>query len=211
MFKLILAIRNGDVQEFKRLMEDETCDVNKLMYRVINKDGLVIRETPLLVSLQGIKSENDEWFQISQMLLEHGNIDVNAECGYFKLYNVLSSLCGIQCESTIGVRMLLEDSRTDVNKGPNTPLFCAVKNIARKDDYFHECAKLLLNHKDISINAEDQCNTALHKLCSLGSKSTIGVQMLLNHPEIHLYKGSAAFELLCLSFAALPIFFQISQ
>ena len=105
----------------------------------------------MLVSLQNIKSKNDNWFLLSQLLLEHKNIDVNAECGSVRGYmsHILSSICKTQCESTFGVELLLEDSRTDVNIGLNTPLYCALSNVETKDDYFYQVAKLLLNHTTI--------------------------------------------------------------
>ena len=71
-------------------------------------------------------------------------------------FTVLGSLCRTQCETTYGVKLLLEDSRTDVNKGQRalTPLCCALKNIAEENDYFYQVAQLLLNHKNIDINAK---------------------------------------------------------
>ena len=132
------TIRQCSVKDVKRLLKDKLCDVNQ-----IEKDF-----RPLSFSLQNIKSKNDEWFQISRMLLNHKNIDVNAECqtawSPFTT-TLLGHVCGTKCESTLGVRMLLEDPRTDVNKGRQTPLYCALMNVQSEGDYFHQVAKLLLH------------------------------------------------------------------
>ena len=73
------SIQEGNVEKFIRL--SESCDVNQNFGHKRDEYGYSIYEKPLSVSLQNIKSENDEWFQISQLLLDHRNIDVNAECG----------------------------------------------------------------------------------------------------------------------------------
>ena len=73
------AIRSCNVEEVKRLIEDENRDVNQ-NFRHETDAGDILFETPLSISLENIKSENDDWFTISQWLLDHKNIDVNAEC-----------------------------------------------------------------------------------------------------------------------------------
>ena len=91
------------------------CDVNEDIGRKKDGFGNIVTERPLAVSLQNIQSKNDKSFQISRLLLEHEDINVNAKCGLMDHYTVLGLLCDTQCESTLGVRMLLEDRRTDVN------------------------------------------------------------------------------------------------
>ena len=146
------AIRNGDIGEIKLLTKDESCDVNQIIGNEQDEEGYLDNERPLSLSLQNIKSENDKWFQISQLLLEHKNVDVNARCGKTEWCTVLGTLCGTKCDSTLGVEMLLEDSRTDVNGGQYTPLFLALSMIGAEDDYFYKIAFLLFDKKDIDVN-----------------------------------------------------------
>ena len=132
------AILDGDLEGIKRcLMKDKNSDVNQNIGLALDWQGDYVKETPLSASLQKIKSENDEWFQVSRMLLQHKNIDVNTECGKEQNCTILAWLCRHQSESTLGVQMLLEDRRTDVNRGNYTPLYHALKRIEMDNDYFH--------------------------------------------------------------------------
>ena len=106
------AIQRFNVTEVKRLIEDRNCDVNGIISHIKNYGIQCIYGRPLSFSLQRIKSEKDEWFHISQMLLEHKNINVNASYqreGYMDKISttILGHVCGTRCESTIGVRTLL--------------------------------------------------------------------------------------------------------
>ena len=91
------AIREGNIGEVKLLTKDESCDVNQIIGNEQDEEGYLDNERPLSLSLQNIKSENDKWFQISQLLLEHKNIDVNAKCGKTESCTVLGLLCGNKC------------------------------------------------------------------------------------------------------------------
>ena len=140
------------------------------------------------------------------MVIHHKNIDVNARCQKLKdnctniEMTVLGYVCDTQCDSTLGVKMLLEDKRTDVNKihkTDNTPLFYALHKIEAKDDYFYQVAKMLLNHHNIDVNVKCSylCDDpALSELAeSDRCKSNLGVQLLLDDPRIHIYKQSPAY------------------
>ena len=124
------AIREGNVEKVALLIKDKRCDVNQNIEHESDEDLDEIKERPLSVSTRNIKSENDKWFKISQLLLQHKSIDVNAECGSISKYakTTLGMLCDVKCETTLGVRMLLKDSRADVNKGSHSPLYCALRN-----------------------------------------------------------------------------------
>ena len=134
MSELEEAIHAGNVQKVRILIGDETYDVNQ-------KIGYEKYERPLSLSLQNIKSENDECFQISRIILEHKRIDVNARCGSMLECTVLGFMCITQCESTLGVKLLLEDRRTDIKGGWHTPLYCALRNIKNKGDYYYKAAE----------------------------------------------------------------------
>ena len=122
---LELAIRSCNVKAVKCLIEDKDCDVNQNIGHKEDWNGKIIPERPLSFSLQNIKFKNDKWFKISRLLLKRKDIYVDAKCGLMDQYTVLGKLCNTQYESTFGVRMLLEHSRTDVSKGYYTPLYCA--------------------------------------------------------------------------------------
>ena len=65
-------------------------------------------------------------------------------------------MCENQHKSALGVELLLNDKRIDVNKSTNfnsTPLYSALRKVENKDDYFYNVAKILLGHKDIEVNA----------------------------------------------------------
>ena len=75
------AILKGNVEEVARLLENENCDVNQNVGQERNFMGHIIPERPLSISLKKITSENDEWFKISKLLIQHKNINLNARCG----------------------------------------------------------------------------------------------------------------------------------
>ena len=133
------------------------------------------------------------------MLLQNKNIDVNAQyCWHVQNdenTTVLAHLCEIACESTLGVKMLLWDSRTDVNKGTIPPLFYALQHIRKESDYFHLVAELLLHHKHIDVNAEFGDGTILSELCRWKIiPSVLGTKLLLKQGRLHtLCKGSPVY------------------
>ena len=97
--------------------------------------GQVLRGILLSFSLRNIQSENDKWHKISKLILEKKDIDVNAHWKQSD-HTTLSYLCSTKSKSTIGVRILLEDSRTCVNVGENNPLYEALSKIEYHDDYW---------------------------------------------------------------------------
>ena len=227
MADLKQAIQSCNVEEIKRLVEDENCDVNQNLWHETDWRGKRLTERPLSFSLENIKSENDDWFKISRMLLDHKNIDVNAECRitYFNvathttkvfgrterdiiaISTILGYVCNTKCESALGVKMLLEDPRTDVNKGgPQTSLYCALRNVQNEGDYFHQIAELLLHHKNIDVNADcyhpffsiDYIDSTLSALClDPAEPYKLGVQILLQDSRVHIYKGSPTYWAAC--------------
>ena len=82
------------------------------------------------------------------MLLQCKDVDVNA-----KIYtsNVPRTIFEYMCENeqktTLGVELLLNDRRTKVNEGEDyTPLYLALQNVEREEDYFYKVTQLLLSH-----------------------------------------------------------------
>ena len=65
------AIREGNIENVKRLTRDDSCDVNQNIGHEKDLFGKKTTERPLYVSLRNIKSKEDEWFQMSELLLEH--------------------------------------------------------------------------------------------------------------------------------------------
>ena len=115
MAELEQAIRIGNVDEVQRLIENLTFKVNATIDKLIRVDGFKNCERLLSFALRQIKSEKDEWFKISHMLLCHKSINVNADCRKLKdtgrnreiHVTVLGYVCDTHCESKLGVRMLL--------------------------------------------------------------------------------------------------------
>ena len=77
-------IYEGNIKAVKLLIEHESCDINTTLNE---------RKTPLFLSLQNTKQQNDEWFQISQLLFNDKNIKVNTECGENMNFTALTLLC----------------------------------------------------------------------------------------------------------------------
>ena len=93
MSEIEKSIREGQVEEVKRLIKS----VNQNIEHTNDEHGSTSHERSLLVSLRNIKSENDEWFHISRLLLEQKNVDVNTECGRVSEYN--KTILGLLCDT----------------------------------------------------------------------------------------------------------------
>ena len=166
------AIRKGDFEAVKFLIDNENCDINQNIAHYVDPLGNIYFQRPLSFTLQNIQYENDKSFKISKMLLEHSDFNVNAQCCIsnnfgFNNSTVLGEMCCTECESLLGVNMLLGDPRTNVNAGGIMPLYCALRNIKKEGDYFYQVSEMLLKHRDIDVNAElRDCQSILSRLCT---------------------------------------------
>ena len=87
--RFMTAVSNGNVCEVKELLETGKCDVNKCDQD--DYGNFDIETLPLFVSLINIKTKDDEFYQISKLLLAHKDIDVNITDGY--RMTILGRLC----------------------------------------------------------------------------------------------------------------------
>ena len=140
-------MENGDVENVKLMID--YCDVNAGGYH----NGEYKR--PLLIAVKSIQEENDFFFQIAQMLLDCKDVDVNANVAKNEnTYTILEYICKKEQKTVLGVELLLNDHRTNVNKGHKPPLYRALKNVEREEDYFYKVAQMLLCHKNIDSNVK---------------------------------------------------------
>ena len=142
-------------------------------------------------SLTNIKTLNDEHYQISCLLLNEKDINVNRGNS---VHTMLSRLCEEKHRSIHGVELLLRHKNIDVNKGLRPPLGFACQNIEKEGDYFHQVTTLLLQHPKINVNlAFDHYSSFLSALCMEGCRSALGVKMLLQRDDIDVNKAELAF------------------
>ena len=177
-----IAVRRGYVSVVRILLKKHNCDVNQ-------ETSPSVKDKPLFIALSQICSQNDRYHDISKVLMMQTHTKIKAEEGR---ESILEMLCATKCKSVIGVQLLLQDNRVDVNAGHYTPLYQAAKNCKEEGDYFHTVAKLLLRHKRIDVNAGGfktlPCGTTFSHLCKLGSVTRFGFSLVLNAKNIKLYQ-----------------------
>ena len=101
---------DGDIEKIKRAVRDEKlCDVNMDIYYNENI------ERPLTIAIKSIREQNDNFFRISEKLLQSLNINVN-EGIFYDQTTILEYLCETEQNTTFGIELLLKGSRTIVNK-----------------------------------------------------------------------------------------------
>ena len=152
-------------------------------------------------------------YKVCQMLLSHKHIDVNAsnlgndtalsrlakdvnESSSGVNTRTLDQMCANNQKCALGLELLLNDHRTEVNKGTiiNNPLFNSLKNVESEGDYLYKVTQMLLRHKDIDVNALVYGNdTILSQLAYWGYKSFAGIRLLLEHRNIHVCKSDSVF------------------
>ena len=188
--RLYKAICSGNFERVKFLIETNSqyvnCDIGR------DKDDYFHKvQTPLCLALSRISRKHDVFYKISKYLLKHPNIDVNARSGHRGLDTILGYLVDYEFETLLGIEILLNDGRVDVNSGGTyPPLYFALDSIEMVGDYFYKAAMLLFKHKRIEVN----CKAILAELCMSVQPSSIGIQLLLNDERLHIYKGSPAYE-----------------
>ena len=156
--------------------------------------------TPLLMVLVNL-DKDCKYQNIAKILINREDCDVNIGCGIFEKTaekaqrTILHFLCIIPQKSTRALELILNDERCDVNAGLKNPLAEAIKNTESYNDYFYKATRLLLQHKNVNVNAEMayKKESILQELCFRTLKSCVGVELLLAHGDIHLYKGSPAY------------------
>ena len=84
---------SGNIDEVKRQFINEGRDVKGIIGRTRGEYAQRIKGRPLYVALRNIKKEKDEWFQISELLLQHKDIDVNEACGDNEKLNASTIFC----------------------------------------------------------------------------------------------------------------------
>ena len=165
---LRLPLESGNAIAVRDLLNTGNCDVNEKFCRWDNVETI-----PLFVALSNIVKQHDPFYQISEMLLDHNDIDVNKEQIFC---TILGRLCETQCASTLGIELLLRHKDIAVNKGVVPGLYNSCKKVKQEADYFYKVTQLLLQRPDIDVNV--QCCGAsyslLRELCFNGCKSTLG-------------------------------------
>ena len=131
------AVENGNVSLVRELLEKGICDVNSCQKDPYNDDKNEIETLPLLAALKSITAENDNFYQIARLLLDHENIDVNMEGS---IGTILGNLCRIECLTTLGVELLLSHKDTDVNGGEYPPLYCSCIHVKERRLFLY-CSK----------------------------------------------------------------------
>ena len=160
---------HGEFEKVKRLINGGCCDVN------MNIDHGGNHERPLSIAIKSIKEENDNFFELSQFLLNCKDIHVNAKNK--DNLTLLGYMCSNEHPTILGVELLLNNHRTKVNARSQlcAPLLLTLRNVEIEDDYFYKITSLLLSHKDIHVNDQSM----LEFMCENECKSTLGVQILL--------------------------------
>ena len=97
---------------------------------------------PVFHAAKKTNKKGDYFYQVLLLLFNHSRIDLNAKCGFNN--SILASLIEMQLKSTIGIELLLSDSRCNIYKG--SPAYLSVKY--KKWDVF----QLFLEHKEFKIN-----------------------------------------------------------
>ena len=80
-------------------------------------------------------------------MLKNNNIDVNAESGYSG--SALSELCERGCESTLGIRLVLDDQEIHIYKG--SPANWAARNGQT------QILEMILRHTDQDVHKVCDC------------------------------------------------------
>ena len=89
------SLVNGNVENVKHAISSGDCDVNAEMSQYGKQ------ERPLSIAIKNIQEENDNFFQIAQLLLSCKDIDANLSVDYF--YTLLEYMCRRKHTTTIGV------------------------------------------------------------------------------------------------------------
>ena len=187
---------NGDVEKVKRAISERYCDVDVEIYH----EGKI--ERPLSIAIKNIRSENDNFFQISQMLLNFKDVDINAKIykhisynhrleTVFKPLTIFQYMCIKEHITTLGVELLLNDYRTDPNDySIYSPLYLALMQVETEGDYFYEVTKMILKHPGIDVNVSPPFEIWYlnHR------KSVLGFKLLLDHPDIHVCHDNFAYH-----------------
>ena len=92
------------LMQVDELLKTGKCDVNR-------GGSYDIETLPLFDSLKNIKTKDDEFYQISKLLLDHKDIDVNIRGRYGK--TILEELCKTKCSTRLGVELLLSHKNID--------------------------------------------------------------------------------------------------
>ena len=139
--------------------------------------------------MKNIEKDDDDFYEISNLLFEKEDININAS-DLEDTCTILGMLCDSHCKSTHGVELLLAHKSIDVNKGEYPPLYCACYQMKKEGDYFHQVAKLLLQHPDIDVNTDClKSDSLLCALCQHVHNSTLGVELILQKDDVNVNKG----------------------
>ena len=114
---LYVAAVSGDVESVSSILNGRKFDLNRLYNYCDIQNRVILSETLLLRVLSLVNSKYDQFYHISELLIRHPTMDVNAWINDGIGTTYLSEMCNRNFGSTLAIELLLSSNSIDVNQG----------------------------------------------------------------------------------------------